>query len=268
MNFDNIEIRDYLNKKLPPDQIAIFEDRINSDEAFAEEVRFQRLLLESMEAKSFMEVIDSVQKKTALAGSVSSNNQSEEGKIAKRSILPWISAAAAAALVGALFFFLWSTPDNSQTDLLALADKYATNIDLPVDRSTKNPWQPTVLENEVEIPLLQDENSVKLNYSTPAATRIQIANLQGELNPLRILLLGDHHAKQDQPDKAHFYFNLLLDGRFTDFEPQARWQKAILLLRQKKTVEARGLLENLVNLKRDTPIRRSARSLLKELPKQ
>lgn len=266
MTYNDEIIRDYLQNKLSSDQVAKFKERMDADEAFAEEVEFQQLLLESMEAKSFMDVVASVQKETEKSESASTNTQPESKGIAKRSILRWTSFAAAAAIVAALFFFPWGDVGNSQTDLLALADKYTTTVDLPVDRSSDNPWQPSILENELEIPFLEAEESIKLNYTTPEETKARIADLKGDLNPLRILLLGDLHAKQKQPDKAHLYFDLLLDGRFTDFEPQARWHKALLLLNQKKAAEAKVLLGKLANLKRDTPIKKSARSLLDELP--
>lgn len=221
------EVRKYLQGSMTPEEVIQFEDRMDKDPAFAEEVQLNRELLESMSHHfkgKLKERLKHEDKKVVFLGD-------KRGKPIWKRVL--VMAASVALIAFASYFLFYGGPNNQE-----LFDQYHTTYYNVVEGSTRSGDVPKATEAFKQY----DQGDFKT-----AAESFGSLISQDPSNLDWIFYLGLANLEIQESDEGIDAFEKILEASTNEWLEPARWYLGLAYLQAGKIKNAKETFQQIAS---------------------
>lgn len=224
-------IDQFFNKELDQQGLQEFQQRVNSDPEFKEEVQFRMSLKKAVGQQEATERIQKSAIKKRLKELDTTSAQQPQAKV--RSLGRWVAAVAAIGML--LFAAVWMFNNEGTSSQNLTADFFEKNYTpYDADITLKSPTTNTLVAELDKAYKAKDyTSSISLSNSI----------LKEFPNDAEILLIkGNSLLEKGDLDKALLTFNSISNVLYND---EANWYSAMVFIKQNKMGEAKARLKRI-----------------------
>jgi TolA-binding protein len=231
---ENELFEEYLNNRLPAEETAALEQRLQQDADLKERFAFYRTLHADM--KNWNEGATGREQLKAALNRIAQTSETPVRRMPTSRRKLWIGLSAAASL--ALVFLLWRSfgPASATTpDTAKLFTQYSSDENLSLARGAN---ADSLLEAAVSA-------TYDKKYDAAIPTLEQYAQLPGNATTEPALFLGFCYLQTGQNAAAEKVFAGFM-ATDNPLKSKARWYQALLLLKTGRTADCNKLLDQII----------------------